>query len=88
MSTWSVFLSAEGLLEGAQPGADADSALTPTDGALRGAGSRFGSYWKAGDFAAVALKYVMSPRTGCSSLCCVRSLLLPAQRNLGTLLKG
>lgn len=76
-----MFPSAEGLVEGAQPGAGADSALTPTHGALRGAGSRFGSYWKAGGFAVVALKYVMSPLTGCSSLCWVGSPLLPPQHS-------
>jgi len=57
-SAWGTVPSAEGLVEGAQPDADADSALSLTALALGGPGSGFRSYWRAGGFAVMALKYV------------------------------
>ncbi|XP_009889480.1 PREDICTED: T-box transcription factor TBX2 [Charadrius vociferus] len=88
-SAWGMFPSAEGLMEGAQPNADADSALTPTALALRGPGSRFRSYWRAGGFAMVALKYVtFSHWLQLPVLGQVTPPAPVAQHNLGTLLKG
>lgn len=88
-SAWGTFPSAEGLMEGAQPNADADSALTPTSLALRGPGSRFRSYWRAGGFAVVALKCVIFPQW--LQLPVLGQVTPPApvaQHNLGALLKG